>query len=103
MFDSYGIKPNKDFMKYMKKFKNWTYNKTRLQGAFSTTCGQYCLCYLFFKCMGLSLKEFGNPFNKNDFHFNDHLINDICSHYFKIKHNIFTNSNLNQICIALGH
>ena len=102
-FDSYGIKPNKMFMDYLKKYKSYSYNRQRLQDAFSTTCGQYSLCYLFYRTMGLYLSNFLKAFDKTDFHFNDHLITDICKYYFELKTSVFSNRKLNQFCVALGH
>ena len=79
-FDSYGFKPfEKLHCKYIKKnFNNrYIYNKNRLQGPMSTTCGQYALAFIFHRCFGISLKDFGGLFDKNEQHQNDHLVKEV--------------------------
>jgi hypothetical protein len=59
-FDSYGFKPfNQHFREYISEnFRTNRYNKKRIQGELTTTCGQYCLAYLFYRTLGISLDEF---------------------------------------------
>ena len=49
-FDSYGNHPihyNKHFLDFMNRNGvEWEHNKIQLQSAFSTVCGQYCMCKL---------------------------------------------------------
>lgn len=73
-FDSYGYPPvtyNDSFMDFMEgSGLKWSYNKKRLQGTFSTVCGQYCVYYLVKRCNGKPMKTivnaFGNAFDQND-------------------------------------
>jgi hypothetical protein len=104
-FDSYGFKPvNKLLQNYINKnLKKHTFNKKRLQGEMSTTCGQYCLSYLFYRNLDISMCDYAGKFNANDFHENDHKVQDIVEYYFDFSSPLFQNENLNQICKALGH
>ena len=104
-FDSYGYKPlNKHFSDYVKEnFRKHTYNKKRLQGELSTTCGQYCLSFLFYRSLGISMDDFTKKFSANDYHENDHKVQDIVEYYFDYSRPLYYNQTLNQICTALGH
>lgn len=47
-FCSYGIEPDSAFIRFMKKHsKAWNYTTKRLQSNFATTCGQYCVFFIF--------------------------------------------------------
>ena len=73
-FDSFGCPPSfysKTFDKFLETHGlPWSYNKKRLQGSFSTVCGQYCVYYLIKRCEGKTMKTivnvFGNDLDKND-------------------------------------
>ena len=84
-FDSLGRLPEKkEFLEFLKKHgKTFTHNKKRLQGTFSTTCGNYCGVYLYFKSKQISLKTFLRVFS-NNLQLNDNKILDL---YSKIFHN----------------
>jgi len=103
-FDSYGLKPqNKYFVSYIKKYKNKVYNKKRLQGHLSTTCGQYSVSFIFHRSIGITLKDFVERFSKSDLHENDHLVQDMVEHYFDYSRTVYNNHTFNQVCKALGH
>lgn len=74
-FDSYGLPPRPVFTKYLKKnSNNFTYNKKRIQGDFSTNCGNYCCVYLCFKCNRKTLQNFTKCFSEKNYNFNDEKI-----------------------------
>ena len=43
----------------------WEHNKTQLQSAFSTVCGQYCIYFLYHRCRRRSMSSIVNSF-END-------------------------------------
>lgn len=61
-FDSYGMKPKDTFVNFMRA--NFYYNNVSLQSALTTTCGQFCLYYIFmrtvFLCSMTEIIEFLN-------------------------------------------
>lgn len=71
-FDSIGRKPNNEhFLKFLAKQGNsYIFNSQRLQGSFTSVCGQYCLVYLLCRSKRISkkafLKLFGNNLSAND-------------------------------------
>lgn len=66
-FDSVGEKPGKeDFMKFLKRCgKSYLFNSKRLQGTFSSTCGNYCAMYLLYRAKRISKTKFMQLFNEN--------------------------------------
>lgn len=81
-FCSYG-KPPKDY-----KFetwlannsKTWTFNETRLQGALSSVCGQFCIFYLLHRFRDTTIDGL---FSK-DFDLNDKWVNDFIAERFNM-------------------
>ena len=72
-FDSFGFPPLvKNIFKFIseKAFNGWSYNRRQLQNVMSSTCGNYCVLFIIFKCNNLSNKEFffnfGRDTAKND-------------------------------------
>ena len=78
-FDSYGNSPTslaEEFEDFLKNnVKNYSYNDKRLQGDFSTVCGQFCLFYLYHRCRGYDIREITRMFHK-DADINDVLVNE---------------------------
>lgn len=66
-FDSIGRPPLlKNFQKFiLKNGTNYKTNDQRLQGSFSTTCGNYCAVYLLHRAKKGSLKKFYQQFTNN--------------------------------------
>ena len=85
-FDSYGKHPtheNKHFLDFMNRNAvEWEHNKTQLESAFSTVCGQYCLYFLYHRCRKRSMSSIVNSF------VNDKLRNDQLVYDFIIDENI---------------
>lgn len=88
-FDSFGNDPiNKEFIKFLQRnstssTSSYITNKKRLQGDFSTNCGQYCCVYLYFRCYGKSLKHFLNKFSLRNFKYNDEKVIHLYHQYFE--------------------
>lgn len=83
-FDSYGMPP---YLTEFKKFMNdsYQYNKICLQHHLSTSCGQWCMYFIFHKCLNLPLKVLFDKFNKRNKLKNDTLVVHIVNHIFKLS------------------
>lgn len=62
---------NEYFIKFLENnCKKFVFNKKRLQGNLSSTCGQYCAVYLYQRSRNMSFKKFldlfSNNFDEND-------------------------------------
>ncbi len=67
-FDSYGRSPEtKEIVQYMKKYGSSEILccPERLQGGFSSSCGQYCVYYLYYRLRGESLNTIVNRFGQD--------------------------------------
>ena len=71
-FDSFGRHPTDPAFPYKDIIKgfNVKYNKTRLQDFSSSTCGHYCIQFLYILSLGLDLdfmlKDYDSNFRNND-------------------------------------
>lgn len=76
-FDSYGEPPNitNHLRRIRKNCTFYDYNKRQLQSYDSSVCGQYCVLFLHFMCIGLSLHQFHSIFT-NDTIENDKLVHE---------------------------
>ena len=73
-FCSYGQAANKQLTKWMNVHSSdWINSRKQLQGFISTTCGQYCLCYLHFRCNGVVHNTIMSLFS-SDYHENDLIV-----------------------------
>lgn len=93
-FDSTGVTPqNKFFLKFLKNNgKSIVYNKQRLQGSFSTTCGNYCGVFLYLRSNKVSFKKILKLFNSN-FQQNDQKVLEMYKKFFGIKKKIQIGGN----------
>ena len=70
-FDSYGQHPLKyrrvyEFLRWHGKDENeWKTNTKQLQGPLSSTCGQFCLYFLLWRCRGVSFEKIMSGFDEN--------------------------------------
>lgn len=86
-FDSYGLSPQKEkFKKFLKK--NYLHNSVHLQHPLSTTCGQWCIFFIYHSCKKLNFKEMFKYFNPKDLLLNDYEMNTFISRIFKTKQKI---------------
>lgn len=72
-FDSYGQDPKKYDLIYDFLSRNavsWKMNRRQLQGSLSSTCGQFCLYFLLWRCRGVGfekiLRSFDSSVDTND-------------------------------------
>ena len=62
-FDSYGVVPPADVEKWLKTTgKEILYNTSQIQNIKSTSCGWYCVCFVFNCYLGESFLTFVNLF-----------------------------------------
>ncbi len=76
-FDSYGQKPPEPIENYLGK--SYLCSRAQLQSIFSTTCGQWCVMYIWSRCNGASIVQFVKEFRtKSDIDvnklFNKHFV-----------------------------
>ena len=82
-FDSFGRSSGPYFANYMDKHSSaWIYNDTQLQNLASTFCGNYCVFYYIYRCIGLDMKCTVNMFSRNT------LINDYLVHKLSVLNKI---------------
>lgn len=81
-FDSYGRKPTNYHKTFLQRnTKIWFYNNKSLQNFYTSVCGEYSLVYLYFKYIGVSMKNFVNLFFENTL-CNDLLIKEMFKSIF---------------------
>jgi hypothetical protein len=80
-FDSFGLRPrHKEFIDYLDNNckSGWTYNKTTFQSVTASTCGRYCILFLYHRFNNYSSEDFVRLFSKNT------LLNDVTAHFLTI-------------------
>ena len=83
-FDSYGFSPaHVKLIKFLRN--NDIFNTRRLQHPLSTTCGQWCIYFIWRSCQGLNFRKMFLPFRENKYLVNDHILNIVMQKHFKIK------------------
>ena len=74
-FDSFGRNPRdplfpKIYIDILNRFESFKYTNTQVQSFMSSTCGYYCIHFIYVLSLGLDfkffLKEYTNDFLKND-------------------------------------
>ena len=88
-FDSYDNELSfydERFKTFLEKYSmSWNCNQKRLQGPFSTTCGQHCVYYMLLRCRGISLSKIVSNFS-NNYNGNDRFV----THFLAKYYNVFT-------------
>lgn len=85
---SYGMVPLEPFVDFLNKnCIDWNYSSKRIQGA-GTTCGQYCVFFLFCRSRGASLQKFLSLFSVN-YAENDALVTTFINAKFNVDTKIF--------------
>ena len=85
VFDSLGYHPNHyPFLKTYLEGKLFTYNDKRWQQSGTSTCGQFCLFYLYHKCRGWTLSHMIDFYRNSDLNENERLVVSFVGHYFCI-------------------
>jgi predicted class III extradiol MEMO1 family dioxygenase len=75
-FDSYGVEPPEDVIKWMKKDnKKIVYNTTEIQHIDSTSCGYYCIMFIIWMLRGGDYIDFIHKFeDTGDIHLNNEKV-----------------------------
>lgn len=85
IFDPLGFHPNHyTFLKMYLKGKKIKYNVKRWQQAGTSTCGQFCIFYLYHKCRGWTLSHILDYYWNSDLNQNERLVVRFVGHYFCI-------------------
>jgi hypothetical protein len=91
-FCSYGVPPCRLFTRFMDKHSiSWNFNRKCIQSHVSTTCGQYCVFFLFCRVEGLSMSKFLKLFTTNQAE-NDDLVTAFINGKFKLSTKVIDNT-----------
>jgi hypothetical protein len=79
-FDSFGRDPRDStfpeiYKELLNRFNNFKYTKTQVQNFTSSTCGYYCIHFLYVLSLGLDFEFFLNEYT-DDFKMNDIAVID---------------------------
>ena len=91
-FDSYGQDPEQyrlvyDFLKRNGQNK-WKENRKQLQGPLSSTCGQFCLYFLLWRCRGIKFEKIMSGFDES-VHTNDFMVTTFVNSLLKESTKVF--------------
>jgi hypothetical protein len=81
-FDSYGREPPVLLHKFLGSYLQ---SSIQVQSALSTTCGQWCMIYIWHRCNGFTLGGFIKSFSKTSLEANDEKINSLVNANFSGK------------------
>lgn len=88
IFDSSGMPThifNGSILKFLRRHgkRRFVWNRMQLQAENSSTCGQFCVLYAYFKSVGINLKNFQKMFNKKPhLEKNDDIVNKMVREMF---------------------
>ena len=98
-FDSYGQRPQNDTLKKILG-ENCVSNLKRVQHSLSTTCAQWCLYFIYRRCLGWPLRTILKPFKrqtkKNETIINDHVVNFEVERLFRTNEKVIHRGFLMQ-------
>ena len=81
-FDSYGLPPLvEDVASYLPP--GYVANTKTLQHPLATTCGQWCIFFVWKRCQGWGMEELTAPFNCRNLLVNDHAMTHMVETEFK--------------------
>ncbi len=83
-FDALGRKPPN----YVKGPTDMTFNTTRVQSPFSTTCGQHVIYVAFLRCYGISYNNILHNFYCEDTRCNDLIVSKFLKNHFGIINDV---------------
>ena len=88
-FDPWGAPPFAPFASFLDALtrRNWVYNNKRLQSFISTTCGQFCLVFIWHKCRGYSFAHILNMFEDSQV-VNDRLVVRFVTEHYGMRTNV---------------
>jgi Adenovirus endoprotease len=82
-FDSFGLLPSENIENYIKKFSvSFDCNSKMLQSFCTTTCGQFCLYFLYWRSRGRSMNAIVGKLNGP---YIDELVCNFVSNVYHIK------------------
>lgn len=96
-FDSYGLKPKDVYILRFLKGKKIKYNQKHVQHPLSTTCGQWCIYFIWRRSTNWTLQEMLRAFFPKRFLTNDHVLNIVLKSHFKIKNQVINKKFLREI------
>lgn len=98
-FDSYGKPPPFHHLLKFLSGKKFRRNTQQVQHEYSTTCGQWCLYFIWRRCNGWNMKNITTPFKTKNHLLNDHVMNNIIRKRFKLDKKVIDRPFLKkQIC-----
>lgn len=103
-FDSYGQKPPffSDFKRLWGKKERVKRNTKQLQHNYSTTCGQWCMYFIWRRCNKWGLRNIISPFRKATPLVNDHVMNYLVGKKFGTRKKVIDRPFLKQqMCKAM--
>lgn len=94
-FDSYGLPP---IDKLLRSFLHpaFTHNTMQLQFPLSTTCGQWCILFILFQSLNISLASMQKLFSKHQLLKNDHKVNFYIHLLYKKRYKVIDRKFLKQ-------
>lgn len=97
-FDSFGKLPDEypQFNYFINHFDTIRYNGERLQQYFSSTCGYYCMMFLYLRCKKLQFEDIVYIFTDN-YKDNDQGVTAFINHRWKFNKSIYSNSQRFQM------
>ena len=82
-FDPWGAPPLPPFSAFLDVLTsgNWVYNDRRLQSALSTTCGQFCLVFVWHKCRDYPFADILDMFHDSQVVNDRQVVRFVGEHY----------------------
>jgi len=101
--DSYGRMPLPKFKSFLDKYSiEWQYNNKQLQAPLTSTCGQYCIYFLYQRSRGVPMQKILDGFGNDKFK-NDKMVTDFVNKTFGTNTAMIdVNYIVNQVCKALN-
>ena len=104
-FDSYGNAPGhlaREFETFLqRRVERYSYNDKKLQGDYSTVCGQFCLFYLHHRCRGYDMREITRMFRK-DPEINDILVNEFVNSEYDGDYEVLDDERRQSNCTVFS-
>ena len=86
-FDSFGFPPRKPFKRILGK--SYRFNPYFIQYPLSTTCGQYCIYFLWQRSLNKSMNSILSQFDKDNLLYNDMFVNNEIEKHFSVDLDVF--------------
>lgn len=84
-FDSLGRKPGYYSWRLERYLNNhggcYIFNTRRVQQVGTTTCGQYCMYYIYQRCQGRCLSDIIHDFHVKDLNHNEDVVKSLIMHH----------------------